>query len=166
MRKLVLALVAAMLAGPAMAQTPAPALNDPPPDPWVFVHFADGAMGWNMKAGRWSDNNATAEGERLVYFATPYDVDGKKISWAQESWKISCTANTYQTKSGAELDAALEMLFTLNSGEPSPIQEGTPEFILKRVYCDNVEMKGAQHVTGILMAMDGMMGGMTLQSAQ
>jgi len=58
------------------------------------------------------------------------------------------------------------MLFTLNSGEPSPIQEGTPEFILKRVYCDNVEMKGAQHVTGILMAMDGMMGGMTLQSAQ
>jgi len=23
--------------------------------------------------------------ERLAYFATPYDVDGKKISWAQES---------------------------------------------------------------------------------
>lgn len=159
MRKLVLGIMAAMLAGPAMAQTPTETLKEPPPDPWVYLRFPDGAMGWNQNAGRWSNNNDTAEGERLIFFATPIDVDGKKISWAQEFWKISCTANTYQTKSGAELDGALEMLFTLNAGEPTPILEGTPEFILKRVYCENAEINGAQHVTGILLAMDGMIGG-------
>ena len=159
MRKLVLGIVAAMLAAPAMAQTPTEPLKEPPPDPWVYIRFPDGAMGWNQASGRWSNNNDTAEGERLLFFAAPIDVDGKKISWAQEFWKISCAANTYQTKSGAELDDGLQMLFTLNAGQPAPIVEGTPEFILKRVYCDNAEITGAQHVTSILLAMDGMTGG-------
>lgn len=162
MRKLVLAIVAA----PAMAQTPTEKLNEPPPDPWVYVQFPDGAMAWNMKTAPHSANAATAEGERLLLFATPIDVDGKQISWAQELWKISCTANTYQTKSGAELDAGLEMLFTLNTGEPQPIVEGTPEFILKRAYCDKADITGARQVTGILLAMDGMVGGSGAAAAQ
>lgn len=159
MRKWVLGIAAAMLAGPAMAQTPTEPLKEPPPDPWVFVRFADGGMGWNLKSAVWSADKTTIEGERLLFFATPYDVDEKKVSWAQEFWKISCAANTYQTKSGSELDGGLQVLFTLTGDAAVPIKENTPEFFLKRAFCDNVEIGGAKHVTGILLAMDGMVGG-------
>jgi hypothetical protein len=156
MRKLVLAAAAAMLAGQVEGQTPSATPKPPPGDMWVYVRFADGAMGWNLQAGRWFDNNDTTEGQRLVYYAEPQDVDGVKIVWAQEFWRIKCKANTYQIKSGEELTAGLGTAFKLNAGEPVPIQEGTTEWVLKRVYCDNVEFDSAQHVTGIIEAMDGM----------
>lgn len=158
MRSLMLAIGAIMLAGAAYGQTPPGAPKpSPPPEPWVFLRFADGAMGWNLNAGRWFDNNDTVEGHRLIYYATPMDVDGIKIVWAQEFWRIKCNANTYQIKSGEELTAGLGTAFTLNGGEPFPIQENSPEHILKRVYCDNVEFREGEYADGILEVMEGMM---------
>lgn len=156
MRKLMFAIAAAMLAGQATGQTPPATPKPPPGDMWVYIRLADGAMGWNLEAGRWFDNNDTAEGQRLIYYAEPQDVDGVKIVWAQEFWRIRCKANTYQIKNGEELTAGLATAFKLNEGAPVPIRDSSMEWVLKRVYCDNVEISGARHATGIIEAMDGM----------
>lgn len=158
-----------LLAAPALGQPPgAPAQKAPTQNMWVVIKTTGGAVAWNMNAGRWSENNQVAEGERLDYYSTPYDVDGKKIAWAREFWKISCAANTYQIKSGEEIGTGLGTIFELNGGKPYPIKEGTPEYVLKRVYCDNATAAGAQHVTGMLLdVMDVMAGGNALpKSAQ
>lgn len=156
MRNIVLATVAAMLAGSAQAQTPTDAPKPARPDMWVFLRFADGAMGWNLDAGRWFDNNDTAEGQRLVYYAKPLEVDGTQIVWAQEFWRIRCKANTYQVKSGEELTAGLGTAFTLRGGEPVAIRENSPEHVLKRIYCDNVEYSGVHTADGLLRVMEAM----------
>ena len=156
MRIIVLAAVAAMLAGSAQAQTPTEAPKPAQPQMLVFLRFADGAMGWNLEAGRWFNNNDTVEGQRLVYYAKPLEVDGTQIVWAQEFWRIQCKANTYQIKSGEELTAGLGTAFTLNGGEPFAIQENSPEHVLKRVYCDNAEYGGVQQADGIIAVMDAM----------
>jgi hypothetical protein len=154
MKKVATGLLALLLAGVASAQPPtsAPALVDP----WVVIRLGDGALAWNLAAGRWFDNNDTVEGQRLLYFAQPQEVDGLKIVWVQEYWRIRCDANTYQVKSGEELAGDLQPLFNLSAGEPQPIRENSTQSLLKRVYCDNVEIDGAQHVNGILEAMDAM----------
>ncbi len=157
MRTLMAGAMAAMLAGSALAQPPTAAPNPAPAgDMWVFLRFTDGAMAWNLHAGRWSDNNDTVEGQRLVYYANPLEVDGVKIVWAQEFWRIRCKANTYEIKSGEELTAGLATAFTLSTSEPFPIKENSPQSILKRVYCDNVEFTGVEHVNGLLDVMDAM----------
>lgn len=157
MRKIVAVAVAVVLAGAATAQPPATASRPAPPgDMWAYLRLADGAMGWNLEAGRWFDNNDTVEGQRLVYYAEPLVIDGMKIVWAQESWRIKCKANTYQIKSGEELTAELGTAFTLTGGEPFAIKEGSPEWLLKQIYCDNVEVAGAQHVNGFFEVMDAM----------
>ena len=157
MRTIVAAGLAVLLAGAAGAQPPAGGVKPPPKaDMWVFVRFADGAMAWNLEAGRWFDNNDMVEGQRLVYYADPQVVDGLKIVWAQEFWRIRCKANTYQVKSGEELTAGLGTAFTLSQGEPFAISDNSPEWILKRTYCDNVDVGGAQHAEGIIEVMDAM----------
>jgi len=156
MRKFMLAAAAVVLAGQAAGQTPAATPKPARPDMWVFLRFADGAMGWNLDAGRWSDNNDTAEGQRLVYYAKPLEVDGTQIVWAQEFWRIRCKANTYQIKSGEELTAGLGTAFKLNEGEPFAIKENSPEHVLKRVYCDNVEYSGVHTADGVLGVMEAM----------
>ncbi|RYZ12195.1 MAG: hypothetical protein EON61_08955 [Alphaproteobacteria bacterium] len=166
MRKALLGTAFGLLAGPALAQpptTPQPTAND-----WVVIRMADGALAWNLNAGRWSQDNMIVEGERLDHYATPYEVDGKKIAWAREFWKISCAANTYQTKSGEELGTGLGTIFELSAGQPRPIKDNTPEYLLKRVYCDNATASDGQHVTGMLLdVMDMMAGGNALpKSAQ
>lgn len=159
MRKVLLGIALGLLAEPVLAQPS----NAPAKDTWVVIKAPTGAVAWNTNAGRWSENNLVAEGERLDFYSPPYDVDGKKIAWAREFWKISCAANTYQIKSGEELGTGLGTIFELNGGEPFPIKDGTAEFVLKRVYCDNATASGAQHVTGDLLdVMDVMAGGNAL----
>jgi hypothetical protein len=150
--------VSLMLAGGAFAQTPVPAApaNKPPEQLWAYLRFSDGAMAWNLHAGRWSENNTIAEGQRLVWYAKPLVVDGVSIVWAQDFWKIACTANTLQIKSGEELGAGLQTLFTLRTGEPKAIAASTPDSILKAVYCDNKTVEGVQFADGIIEVMSAM----------
>lgn len=100
------ALAALLLAGAASAQAPAQPAK-PPAEPWVYLHFSDGAMAWNLNAGRWGQNNNIAEGERLLWFAKPVVQDGVAIVWARDFWRIDCAANTLQIKSGEELGPGL-----------------------------------------------------------
>lgn len=157
MRSYAVAALAALLVGSAIAQPPAGAPKTAQADdPWVFLRFSDGAMAWNLGAGRWLDNNDRVEGQRLVYYARPIETDGEKIAWAQETWVIRCAANTYQVKAGEELTEDLTLAFTLSASESMPILENSPESVLKRVYCDNIEFSDAQHATGLFEVMDAM----------
>jgi hypothetical protein len=155
MRTLAVAALAVVLAGSALAQPPT-ATPEPAPagDMWVFVRFTDGAMAWNLHAGRWTDNNDKVEGQRLLYFEKPLEVDGQQITWAQHFWTIRCAANTYQTNSGEELTAGLATVFKLNEGKALPIRENSAESILKRVYCENIEFSDAMSATGLLGVME------------
>lgn len=157
--KVAVGMALGLLAAPALAQQP----NAPAKDTWVVIKAPFGAVAWNTNAGRWSENKQVAEGERLDYYSTPYDVDGKKIAWAREFWKISCADNTYQITRGEEIGTGLGTIFELNGGDPHPIKDQTVEFVLKRVYCDNQTAAGAQHVGGgLLDVMDVMAGGNAL----
>ena len=159
MRKVLLGIALGLLLEPALAQ---PA-NAPAKDAWVVIKTQFGAVAWNTLAGRLFDNNQIAEGERLDFHSTPYDADGNKIAWVREFWRISCAANTYQIKSGEELGTGLGTIFELGAGKPYPIKDNTPEFVLKRVYCDNATASDGQHVTGMLLdVMDVMAGGSAL----
>lgn len=59
-------------------------------------------------------------------------------------------------KSGEELTAGLGTAFTLSQGEPFAISDNSPEWILKRTYCDNVDVGGAQHAERIIEVMGAM----------
>ena len=153
------------LAGSAFAQTPvqapaqaAPAQPTAKPEAqlWAYLRFSDGAMAWNLHAGRWSENNTIAEGQRLLWYAKPNVVDGLSIVWAQDFWKIACPASTLQVKSGEELGAGLQTLFTYKPGQPKPIAPNTPDNILKLVYCDNKTIEGVLFADGIIEVMSAM----------
>ncbi len=149
-----LAVTAAL--APAAAQQAGEAAK-PAPEHWAYLRFPDGAMAWNLHAGRLSENNNIAEGQRLLYYSQPQVVDGQAISWAQDFWKINCSANTLQIKSGEELSSGLTTLFRLNAGEPRPIATTSTDNILKTVYCDNKEIAGVRFADGILGVMEEMM---------
>ncbi|MDZ4760829.1 MAG: hypothetical protein SGJ21_07140 [Alphaproteobacteria bacterium] len=148
----------ALLAGSAMAQTP-PAASAAAPkteDTWIYLRFADGAMAWNLHAGRWNQAGDTIEGQRLVFYSKPQMVDGKAITWKQDFWKIVCPANTIQIKSGEELGASLQTLFTFSSPAPYAIMENTSDYFLKLIYCDNRMIEGTTDVKGVLGVMEAM----------
>ena len=88
MRKLMFAIAAAMLAGQATGQTPPATPKPPPGDMWVYIRLADGAMGWNLEAGRWFDNNDTAEGQRLSDAMQSTWAAGQVFEWTDDfdSW--------------------------------------------------------------------------------
>jgi hypothetical protein len=132
----------------------------PPPEQqsWLYVRFDGGAMAWNLHAGSWHDNNDRAEGEGLLYYSPPMEVDGAKIVWAREFWRIRCAANTYQVLRGEELNGGLGTVFQLKESQPSPIAQNSTQSVLKRVYCDNVMIAEAQSATGLLGVMEGILG--------
>jgi hypothetical protein len=158
MRRLILTALAMLgLLAPA---TLAEQVTSPPPgeQAWRFFRFSGGALAWNLDAGRWHDNNDRAEGQSLLFYSPPMDVDGNKIVWVHESWRIRCAANTYQVLRGEEINANLATVFDLRESEPSPISKTSPESILKLVYCDNVTIEGAGDATGLLGVMEAMSG--------
>ena len=156
MRGLLLAVAAFGLPEMAEAQHIDPQTGKPADDMWVFTRFTDGAMAWNLHAGKWNDAGDVIEGQRLLWYAKPVVADGLSIVWAQDFWKIDCKANTYQFKSGEELGANLLTLFTLRTGEPFAIRANSTEGILKQVYCDNKTVPGAEHADGLLGVMAAM----------
>ena len=157
MPKLGLAVAIVLLGGSAVAQQPgAPTKPTPTGDAWAFVRLADGALAWNLESGRWFENNDRVEGNRLVYYAKPQEIEGKKVVWSQETWTIRCRANTYQVRNGEELTGELGVAFTLSAGEPFPIRENSLEHILKRHYCENVEFTSMGRVNGFFEVMDAM----------
>lgn len=125
-------------------------------DIWVYMSFTDGAMAWNLNAGKWNQAGDVIEGQRLLWYSKPIVVDGLSVVWAQDFWKIDCKANTYQFKSGEELGANLLTLFTIRAGEPYPIPANSAEGILKQVYCDNKTVPGAEHADGLIGVMAAM----------
>lgn len=151
-----LGLAAAGLTGAAEAQHIDPQTGKTADDTWIFVRFADGAMGWNLHAGKWNTAGDTIEGQRLVWYAKPIMVDGAAITWAQDYWKIVCPANTMEIKSGEELSAGLLTLFKTKSSAPYVIEEKTTDHYLKLVYCDNRMLADTQEAKGIIGVMAAM----------
>ena len=149
------AMLVLSLAGPnAAGQTPPPPT---PNDTWLWLQFADGALAWNLDRGRWNTTGDTVEGERLVYYRTPQDIDGQLITWSHEMFRIVCPANTYQVTWGEELNGGLGQVFELKGGEPFPIREHGTDYHLKRIYCEGTtytdvrETKGMLDLTGAIL---------------
>jgi len=154
MRKILIVAAMTLLGGAAMAQPPA--ATPKPEDTWFILRFSDGAMAWNRDAGKWNQAGDTIEGQRLVFHSKPQEVDGAKVTWKQDYWKIVCPANTIEIKSGEELGANLQTLFSISSAKAYVIQQNTSDYFLKLVYCDNRMIDGAREAKGILGVMEAM----------
>jgi hypothetical protein len=127
-----------------------------PPESWVYAGMQGGAMGWEASSIRKNEATGTASALRFFYFATPEEGEKGDFSWAFQDIEFDCAANTFRLMEGAFFNKARRgRSDQLGSEDSLPVRDNTPEYVLKRVVCDDATLSGSLAASSMADAMDG-----------
>jgi hypothetical protein len=130
--------------------------NAQEPEAWVYAGMQGGAMGWEASSIERDARTGTASALRFFYFARPEAGAKGDFSWAFQNIEFDCAANTFRLMDGAFFNKARRGRSDQGGSEDMlPVQDNTPEYVLKRVVCDNAVLSGSQTAASMVDAMDG-----------
>lgn len=148
---------------PASAAVAAPQPQAAPAAPattWKYIPLGDATLGW-LAAGHPGSKEGTVRSLRFVHPNTPQVFERKKVSWMYDEFEIDCTRNTFQVLRGYLLDKDVEDVGRArNAMDPEPIADRSPEFILKKIFCDHIatdSAKSAENRDAAIFAVGGVM---------
>lgn len=128
------------------------------PNAWRYAPLADGTMGW-MAQAKPGKTEGSLLAQRFMYFPQPKTFERKRVQWIYDEFVIDCKANTFRQTRGLLLDKGRDEVGKLNSSsDPTTIGDKTPEFILRKMYCEGLKMPGALEAGSLDLAMDAVGG--------
>lgn len=127
-----------------------------PHESWVYAGMRGGAMGWEASSVERNKTAGTASALRFFYFLTPEAGAKGDFSWAFQNIEFDCAANTFRLMDGALFNEARRgRSEQRGSDDVLPVQDGTPEYALKRILCDGAVLSGSLTASSQADAMDG-----------
>lgn len=130
--------------------------NAQEPEAWIYAGMQGGAMGWEASSIERDAKAGTASALRFFYFAKPEEGAKGDFSWAFQNIEFDCQANTFRLLDAAFFNKARRGRSDQGGwDEMLPVRDNTPEYVLKRVVCDNAVLSGSATARSMIEAMDG-----------